>query len=163
MEASEVNSTLILRADEMGNELRKLVKEKAEDRAAVLVTMDLMDEAAEAEATLAVYGRGYMLVELCRLMWNDPRIGPALRVLLMSEIEKIKLSDEGKRIEAWRVLLVHGPGAARNAAIPIPGVGCLLVRFGRWAVGQTDSRTGGTIYPREGVGLCYACFWVRSE
>ena len=58
--------------------------------------MDLMDEAAEAEATLAVYGRGYMLVELCRLMWNDTRIGPALRVLLMSEIEKIKLSDENK-------------------------------------------------------------------
>ena len=96
VEASEVESALILRADEMGNELRKLVKEKAEDRAAVLVTMDLMDEAAEAEATLAVYGRGYMLVELCRLMWNDPRIGPALRVLLMSEIEKIKLSDENK-------------------------------------------------------------------
>ena len=96
VEASEVNSTLILRADEMGNELRKLVKEKAEDRAAVLVTMDLMDEAAEAEATLAVYGRGYMLVELCRRMWNDPRIGVALRVLLMSEIEKIKLSDENK-------------------------------------------------------------------
>ena len=95
-DVSEVNSTLILRADEMGNELRKLVKEKAEDRAAVLVTMDLMDETAEAEATLAVYGRGYMLVELCRLMWNDPRIGPALRVLLMSEIEKIKLSDENK-------------------------------------------------------------------
>ena len=93
VEASEVESALILRADEMGNELRKLVKEKAEDRAAVLVTMDLMDEAAEAEATLAVYGRGYMLVELCRLMWNDPRIGVALRVLLMSEIEKIKLSD----------------------------------------------------------------------
>ena len=96
VEASEVNSTLILRADEMGNELRKLVKEKAEDRAAVLVTMDLMDEAAEAEATLAVYGRGYMLVELCRLMWNDTRIGPALRVFLMSEIEKIKLSNESK-------------------------------------------------------------------
>ena len=96
VEASEVNSTLILRADEMGNELRKLVKEKAEDRAAVLVTMDQMDEAAEAEATLAVYGRGYMLVELCRLMWNDTRIGPALRVFLMSEIEKIKLSDENK-------------------------------------------------------------------
>ena len=95
-DVSEVNSTLILRADEMGNELRKLVKEKAEDRAAVLVTMDLMDEAAEAEATLAVYGRGYMLVELCRLMWNDPRIGVALRVLLMSEIEKIKLSNENK-------------------------------------------------------------------
>ena len=95
-DVSEVNSTLILRADEMGNELRKLVKEKAEDRAAVLVTMDLMDEAAEAEATLAVYGRGYMLVELCRLMWNDPRIGVALRVLLMSEIEKIKLSNESK-------------------------------------------------------------------
>ena len=95
-DVSEVNSTLILRADEMGNELRKLVKENAEDRAAVLVTMDQMDEAAEAEATLAVYGRGYMLIELCRLMWNDPRIGPALRVLLMSEIEKIKLSDESK-------------------------------------------------------------------
>ena len=95
-EVSEVKSALILRADEIGNELRKLIKEKAEDRAAVLVTMDLMDEAAEAEATLAVYGRGYMLVELCRLMWNDPRIGPALRVLLMSEIEKIKLSDENK-------------------------------------------------------------------
>ena len=95
-DVSEVNSTLILRADEMGNELRKLVKEKAEDRAAVLVTMDLMDEAAEAEATLAVYGRGHMLIELCRLMWNDPRIGVALRVLLMSEIEKIKLSDESK-------------------------------------------------------------------
>ena len=95
-DVSEVNSTLILRADEMGNELRQLVKEKAEDRAAVLVTMDLMDEAAEAEATLAVYGRGYMLVELCRLMWNDTRIGPALRVFLMSEIEKIKLSDENK-------------------------------------------------------------------
>ena len=93
MEASEVESALILRADEMGNELRKLVKEKDEDRAAVLVTMDLMDEAAEAEATLAVYGRGHMLVELCRLMWDDPRIGPALRVLLMSEIEKIRLSD----------------------------------------------------------------------
>ena len=96
VDASEVNSELILRADEMGKELRKLVKEKAEDRAAVLVTMDLMDEAAEAEATLAVYGRGYMLVELCRLMWNDPRIGVALKVLLMSEIEKIKLSDENK-------------------------------------------------------------------
>ena len=95
-DVSEVSSTLILRADEMGNELRQLVKEKAEDRAAVLVTMDLMDEAAEAEATLAVYGRGYMLVELCRLMWNDPRIGVALKVLLMSEIEKIKLSDENK-------------------------------------------------------------------
>ena len=95
-DVSEVNSTLILRADEMGNELRKLVKENAEDRAAVLVTMDQMDEAAEAEATLAVYGWGYMLVELCRLMWNDTRIGPALRVLLMSEIEKIKLSDESK-------------------------------------------------------------------
>ena len=96
VEASEVESALILRADEMGNELRQLVKEKAEDRAAVLVTMDLMDEAAEAEATLAVYGRGYMLVELCRLMWNDPRIGVALRLFLMSEIEKIKLSDENK-------------------------------------------------------------------
>ena len=95
-DVSEVNSTLILRADEMGNELRQLVKEKAEDRAAVLVTMDLMDEAAEAEATLAVYGRGHMLIELCRLMWNDPRIGVALKVLLMSEIEKIKLSDENK-------------------------------------------------------------------
>ena len=96
VEASEVESALILRADEMGNELRQLVKEKAEDRAAVLVTMDLMDEAAEAEATLAVYGRGYMLIELCRLMWNDPRIGVALRLFLMSEIEKIKLSDENK-------------------------------------------------------------------
>ena len=95
-DVSEVNSTLILRADEIGNELRKLVKEKSEDRAAVLVTMDLMGEAAEAEATLAVYGRGYMLVELCRLMWNDTLIGPALRVPLMSEIEKIKLSDENK-------------------------------------------------------------------
>ena len=96
VEASEVESALILRADEMGNELRQLVTEKDEDRAAVLVTMDLLDEAAEAEATLAVFGRGYMLVELCRLMWNDPRIGVALRVLLMSEIEKIKLSDENK-------------------------------------------------------------------
>ena len=96
VEVSEVNSALILRADEMGNELRQLVTEKDEDRAAVLVTMDLLDGEEEAEATLAVYGRGYMLVELCRLMWNDPRIGPALRVLLMSEIEKIKLSDENK-------------------------------------------------------------------
>ena len=96
VEASEVNSALILRADEMGDELRKLVTEKDEDRAAVLVTMDQLGEAEEAEATLAVCGRGYMLVELCRLMWNDPRIGVALKVLLMSEIEKIKLSDESK-------------------------------------------------------------------
>ena len=96
VEASEVESALILRADEMGNELRKLVKEKAEDRAAVLVTMDQMDGEEESEAMLAVCGRGYMLIELCRLMWNDPRIGVALRVLLMSEIEKIKLSDENK-------------------------------------------------------------------
>ena len=96
VEASEVNSALILRADEMGNELRKLVTEKDEDRAAVLVTMDQLGEAEEAEATLAVCGRGYMLVELCRLMWNDPRIGVALKVLLMSEIEKIRLSDESK-------------------------------------------------------------------
>ena len=95
-DVSEVNSTLILRADEMGNELRKLVKEKAEDRAAVLVTMDLMDGEEESEAMVMVCGQGNMLVELCRLMWNDPRIGPALRVLLMSEIEKIKLSDENK-------------------------------------------------------------------
>lgn len=96
VEASEVNSTLILRADEMGNELRKLVKEKSEDRAAVLVTMDQMDGEEESEAMVMVCGQGYMLVELCRLMWNDPRIGVALRVLLMSEIEKIKLSDENK-------------------------------------------------------------------
>ena len=95
-EVSEVNSTLILRADEMGNELRKLVKEKAEDRAAVLVTMDLLGEAEEAEAMVMVCGQGHMLVELCRLMWNDPRIGVALKVLLMSEIEKIKLSNESK-------------------------------------------------------------------
>ena len=95
-DVSEVNSTLILRADEIGNELRKLVKEKAEDRAAVLVTMDQMDGEEESEAMVMVCGRGYMLVELCRLMWNDTRIGPALRVLLMSEIEKIKLSDENK-------------------------------------------------------------------
>ena len=92
-DVSEVNSTLILRADEMGNELRKLVKEKAEDRAAVLVTMDQMDGEEESEAMVMVCGQGYMLVELCRLMWNDPRIGVALRVLLMSEIEKIRLSD----------------------------------------------------------------------
>ena len=96
VEASEVESALILRADEMGNELRQLVTEKDEDRAAVLVTMDLLDEAAEAEATLAVCGRGYMLVELCRLMWNDPRIGVALRAIVMSEIEKIRQSDESK-------------------------------------------------------------------
>ena len=96
VEASEVESALILRADEMGNELRKLVKEKAEDRAAVLVTMDQMDGEEESEAMVMVCGQGYMLVELCRLMWNDTRIGPALRVLLMSEIEKIKLSDENK-------------------------------------------------------------------
>ena len=95
-DVSEVNSTLILRADEMGNELRKLVKEKAEDRAAVLVTMDLMDGEEESEAMVMVSGRGHMLVELCRLMWNDPRIGVALRVFLVSEIEKIKLSDENK-------------------------------------------------------------------
>ena len=87
VEASEVNSTLIL---------RKLVKEKAEDRAAVLVTMDLLGEAEEAEAMVMVCGQGHMLVELCRLMWNDPRIGVALKVLLMSEIEKIRLSDENK-------------------------------------------------------------------
>ena len=96
VEASEVKSALILRADEMGKELRQLVTEKDEDRAAVLVTMDLLDEAEEAEATLAVYGRGYMLVELCRLMWNDPRTGVALRALVMSEIEKIRQSDESK-------------------------------------------------------------------
>ena len=96
VEASEVESALILRADEMGNELRQLVKEKAEDRAAVLVTMDLLGEAEEAEAMVMVCGQGHMLVELCRLMWNDPRIGVALKVLLMSEIEKIKLSDENK-------------------------------------------------------------------
>ena len=96
MEASEVESALILRADEMGNELRKLVLEKDEDRAAVLVTMDLLDGEEEAAATLAVYGRGYMLVELCRLMWNDPRIGPALRAMVMSEIEKIRQSDESE-------------------------------------------------------------------
>ena len=96
VEASEVKSALILRANEMGNELRQLVTEKDEDRAAVLVTMDLLDEAEEAEATLAVYGRGYMLVELCRLMWNDPRTGVALRALVMSEIEKIRQSDESE-------------------------------------------------------------------
>ena len=96
VEASEVNSALILRADEMGNELQQLVAEKDKDRAAVLVTMDLMDGEEESEAMVMVSGQGYMLVELCRLMWNDPRIGPALRVLLMSEIEKIKLSDENK-------------------------------------------------------------------
>ena len=96
VEASEVESALILRADEMGNELRQLVLEKDKDRAAVLVTMDLLDEAEEAEATLAVYGRGYMLLELCRLMWNDPRTGVALRALVMSEIEKIRQSDESE-------------------------------------------------------------------
>ena len=96
VEASEVNSALILRADEMGNELQQLVTEKDKDRAAVLITMDLLDGEQEAEATVMVCGRGYMLVELCRLMWNDPRIGAALRALLMSEIEKIKLSDENK-------------------------------------------------------------------
>ena len=95
-DVSEVNSTLILRADEMGNELRKLVKENAEDRAAVLVTMDQMDGEEASEAMVMVCGQGYMLVELCRLMWNDPRIGVALKVFLMSEIEKIKLSDENK-------------------------------------------------------------------
>ena len=96
VEASEVESALILRADEMGNELRQLVTEKDEDRAAVLVTMDQPDEAEEAEATLAVYGRGYMLLELCRLMWSDPRTGVALRALVMSEIEKIRQSDESE-------------------------------------------------------------------
>ena len=92
-EVSEVKSALILRADEMGNELQQLVAEKDEDRAAVLITMDLLDGEQEAEATVMVRGRGYMLVELCRRMWNDPWIGPALRVLLMSELEKIRLSD----------------------------------------------------------------------
>ena len=92
-DVSEVNSELILRADEMGNELQQLVAEKDEDRAAVLITMDLLDGEQEAEATVMVRGRGYMLVELCRRMWNDPWIGPALRVLLMSELEKIRLSD----------------------------------------------------------------------
>ena len=96
VEASEVESALILRAGEMGNELQQLVAEKDKDRAAVLVTMDLMDGEEESEAMVMVSGQGYMLVELCRRMWNDPRIGPALRVLLMSEIEKIKLSDENK-------------------------------------------------------------------
>ena len=91
-----MNSALILRADEMGNELRQLVTEKDKDRAAVLVTMDQPDGEEEAEATVMVCGRGYMLVELCRLMWNDPRIGVALRVLLMREIEKIRQSDESK-------------------------------------------------------------------
>ena len=95
-DVSEVNSTLILRADEMGNELQQLVAEKDKVRAAVLVTMDLMDGEEESEAMVMVCGQGYMLVELCRLMWNDPRIGVALKVLLMSEIEKIKLSDENK-------------------------------------------------------------------
>ena len=95
VEASEVNSTLILRADEMGNELQQLVAEKDKDRAAVLITMDLLDGEQEAEATVMVRGRGYMLVELCRLMWNDTRIGPALRVLLMSEIEKIRQGNNG--------------------------------------------------------------------
>ena len=93
---SEMNSALILRADEMGNELRQLVTEKDEDRAAVLVTRDQLDGAAEAEATLAVCGRGYMLVELCRLMWDNPRIGVALRTIVVSEIEKIRQSDESK-------------------------------------------------------------------
>jgi len=96
VEASEVNSALILRADEMGNELRQLVTEKDEDRAAVLITMDLLDGEEEAEATVMVCGRGYMLVELCRLMWNDPRIGVALRALLMSEIEKTRQSNESE-------------------------------------------------------------------
>ena len=95
-EVSEVNSELILRADEMGEELRQLVMEKDEDRAAVLVTVDHSDGEEEAEATLMVCGRGYMLVELCRLMWNDPRIGVALKAFLMSEIEKIRLSDESE-------------------------------------------------------------------
>ncbi|ETK09144.1 hypothetical protein T230_05470 [Tannerella sp. oral taxon BU063 isolate Cell 1/3] len=95
VEASEVKSALILRADEMGNELQQLVAEKDKDRAAVLITMDLLDGEEEAEATFMVRGRGYMLIELCRLMWNDPRIGVALRVLLMSEIEKIRQGNNG--------------------------------------------------------------------
>ena len=95
VEASEVKSALILRADEMGNELQQLVAEKAEDRAAMLITMDLLDGEEEAEATVMVRGRGYMLVELCRRMWNDPQIGVALRVLLMSEIEKIRQGNNG--------------------------------------------------------------------
>lgn len=95
-EVSEVKSALILRADEMGKELRQLVTEKDKDRVAVLITMDQPDEAEEAEATLAVYGRGYMLLELCRLMWSDPRTGVALRALLMSEIEKTKPSNESE-------------------------------------------------------------------
>ena len=96
VEASEVKSALILRADEMGNELQQLVAEKAEDRAAMLITMDLLDGEEEAEATVMVRGRGYMLVELCRRMWNDPQIGVALRVLLMSEIEKTRQGNESK-------------------------------------------------------------------
>ena len=99
MVTSEMNSALILRADEMGNELRQLVAEKDEDRAAVLVTMDLLNGEEEAEATVMVRGRGYILVELCRLMWNDPRTRVALRVMVMSEIEKIRQSDNGDESE----------------------------------------------------------------
>ena len=56
---------------------------------------------------------------------------------------------EGKRIKARRVLLVHGSGAPRNGAIPIPRGGRLVrVRLGRGAVGQSDGRPGGTTPPR---------------
>ena len=41
-------------------------------------------------------GRSHMLMERGRRMWNDPGVGVALKVLLMSEIEKSKVSDENK-------------------------------------------------------------------
>ena len=155
------------RAREMMDELEKMVEEEEESRAMILVAVEGRDEGRDFPLLhVSSKGSKEMLVEAFKSIYIDERLKRALDEVLYRELKEITRRNiyEGKRIEARRVLLVHGPGAPRNGAIPIPRGGRLVrVRLGRGSVGQPDGRSGGTIYPREGVGLCYACFGARSE
>lgn len=91
-----MESSFIKRSYEMGNELVKIAEEKGEDRAVMLVAMDQLGGVEVAEFNLSAYGQGYTLLRLCQTMWNNPQIGPALRALVVSEIDKIRQSDESE-------------------------------------------------------------------
>ena len=88
-------SPFIRRAEEMADELHRMVDQEGTSRAVVMVAIEDNDK-GDTDNTGVIGGDERRLLRMFKAMWHDKTIGPFMKRIATYEMEKVVLSDGRK-------------------------------------------------------------------
>ena len=85
-------SPFIRRAEEMADELHRMVDQEGTSRAVVMVAIEDNDK-GDTDNTGVIGGDETQLLRMFRAMWHDEKIGPFMKMVAVVELGKVALDD----------------------------------------------------------------------